>query len=784
MSNDLQFSPFTGNVFRRAELPAKKSLSPASQDFLNGRDLDAAGPGAVMSSPYAQAAWVYCAISILAQSVAQIPFRISRVKGGHAKQVRSLRGSNDPAHRRFCRRALNEDIVVAGDVVDLFRRPHPTMDAQMFFEMLVTWLSLRGEFFVLPLDLMDQPVDLSDRSPRVKRLLTLEPAMFWHVVQGYDLAAWRYTGSPLMSPLASQMLSPTEVVQSKLPNPYFYWRGLSPLTVAMAPAATDFAGEQYQKGLWLNNADTGVVVTTDQILSDDQRRAIESALRERKRKAGTPDRPLFLFGGAKVEKPTLSMMDMQFLETRKFLRQEIFAIFKVPEMLAGFTADLNDGGAGGSLDAQKASFIESTVGSLCGRIESAFAPVVLTFGDDLIGWFDIDSLPIMQAARRARWDTASKMFAMGVSVADINTALDLGLPDQPWYKNGYLPFNLQNVSEPPEPLPSEENPNEPEPDNDPDDKEKSNPIARAAAFLASVRNAPSIPAVQEKAKVNTVEIWKKHVAARKASVNLFRAKVSKVLMKFRAKALAKLDEVHLQKDFAEVSKRGLVDIIFSHLDFGHVLNSELAAPTTSLLQSAGEELLAEVGYEDPWKYPPKQVLEYLAGRKQEIMHTGLAVRNQLNTSLVEGVEGGETHLELAARVKSVFQDMTDGEAKRVARTEVNVGYNTARHQAMGDAGIEYKAWLGSHGPHPRAGHQEVEDATIDSPIPIDQAFEVATEEGVTEQMMFPLDSSLGASAANIINCNCGNLAAQKAEEDEKSITFKIFGVGLMKFAKL
>jgi phage portal protein BeeE len=51
-------------------------------------------------------------------------------------------------------------------VVELFKHPHPTMDSQMFFEMLVTWLSLRGEFFVLPLDLADQPVDMSERKPR------------------------------------------------------------------------------------------------------------------------------------------------------------------------------------------------------------------------------------------------------------------------------------------------------------------------------------------------------------------------------------------------------------------------------------------------------------------------------------------------------------------------------------------------------------------------------------------------------------------------------------------
>ena len=71
-------------------------------------------------------------------------------------------------------------------------------------------------------------------------------------------------------------------------------------------------------------------------------------------------------------------------------------------------------------------------------------------------------------------------------------------------------------------------------------------------------------------------------------------------------------------------------------------------------------------------------------------------------------------------------------------------------QAMTDAGIEYKTWLGSHGPHARENHQAVEDDTMDEPIPVDQAFEVENDEGFTEQMMYPLDDSLGASAGNII----------------------------------
>src|SRR5215217_1460371 len=185
-----------------------KAVSPETSNWLRLDDMEAGGEGAKLGSPYVQSSWVYIAISRLAEKVSSIPFRISRLDSGKARRVRALRGSADPAHRHFVRRALGETIVESGDVIDLFDRPHPTMNRQLFWEMVVTWNCLRGEFFVLPLDASDQPVDLSLSSARVARMITLPTDMFWHVVTGYELSGWRYTGSPLVSPLPSEMLLP------------------------------------------------------------------------------------------------------------------------------------------------------------------------------------------------------------------------------------------------------------------------------------------------------------------------------------------------------------------------------------------------------------------------------------------------------------------------------------------------------------------------------------------------------------------------------------------------
>src|SRR5207247_1853725 len=129
-----------------------------------------------------------------------------------------------------------------------------------------------------------------------------------------------------------------------------------------------------------------------------QQEQVLSALRERKRKAGTADKPLLLWNGAEIIKPQLSSTDMQFLENRKFSRTEICAAFGVPEEIITTTEKAKfDVMAGARLN-----FVENRVAPLCSRLEAEEDATVKSIDRNAVGWFDLDSLPIMQEARRAR----------------------------------------------------------------------------------------------------------------------------------------------------------------------------------------------------------------------------------------------------------------------------------------------------------------------------------------------------------------------------------------------
>src|SRR5207253_568040 len=150
---------------------------------------------------------------------------------------------------------------------------------------------------------------------------------------------------------------------------------------------------------------------------------------------------IFLHGVNEIVKPDLSSADMQFLENRKFSRSEICAAFGVPEEVITSTEKAKFDVMAGS----RINFIENRVGPLCNRLAAEEERIVKAIDPNATGWFDIDSLPIMQDARRQRLTACLAAFQMGIPFNELNRVLDLGFKPMPWGNTGYLPKNLQAV---------------------------------------------------------------------------------------------------------------------------------------------------------------------------------------------------------------------------------------------------------------------------------------------------------------------------------------------------
>jgi len=428
-------------------LTVQRTLDPATAAWLRGAEPEAAGP--VLTNAYQQVVWVYRAVNALAEQVANVPFLFSRGERGR------------------------ENLVTSGPLLDFYARPHPQLSRFEYWELRVIWLMLRGECFRVPI-YSDSPSPRHGRSGeydrsfeggqrdacsvlreqkagqirgrergrgRLERVLILDPSHFQHIIQDHQLVGWRYTGFGNSTPLASQIFLPEEVWYEKLPNPFDFWRGMPPLYAAAMAAKTDFAASAFMRGIIENNGDAGTMVRTEKQLAPEQADELLAKLRDRKRRAGIADRPLLLPGVAEIIKPTLSSSDMQFLENRKFSRAEICAAFGVPEEILTAT----DHAKYDVMQGARQNFIENRVAPLCCRLEAAEDVVVKSLDPNAVGWFDLDSLPIMQQARRNRLMAARTGFEMGIPFNELNRVLDLGFKHLPWGDEGYVAAGVKKV---------------------------------------------------------------------------------------------------------------------------------------------------------------------------------------------------------------------------------------------------------------------------------------------------------------------------------------------------
>lgn len=735
-----------------------KSLSASAAAFMRGDDSPQSG--AQLSSAYEQSTWIYSCIGAIAKQLAQIPLRVSR-------------GTRMPQKARtvkWRRRAVGEDLIEGGPLVELMNRPHPQLTRFDFWYLCVAWLMLRGEVFSVPTTDTSEPVilDTPGRGGKlIRRLVILNPANFREEIQAHMLMGWCYYGHT-RTPMKSYTFLPEEVVYSKLPNPYDFWRGMAPLTVAQLAAQTDYASAQFLKGLMLNNADTGVIVTTDQQPDPEQREDLMAALRERKRKAGTADRPLLLWGGMKVEKPTLTSADMQFLENRKFNRQEICSIYQTPQEVLGFTEDANRSVS----DSARLNFIENTIAGICELLEVGFEPVARAYDKNFFVWFDIDSLPIMQRARQTRFATATTtMQGMGVPLNILNGIFDLGLPDDlPHGDSVFLPFSMQEYGTPQEkPAPAVE-----QEETEDTEEAKGNPFTRMQKLLTE--------ATQNEERLK--HICKANPDFERSiedSIRLKKGKLSKFFFEQRGRVLAKISELNIPDDAKSLTSKGVtsnlrrhlqdnplgyefsyraLDDIFNRSKEDEALWKKIKPTLIADLEFGGAQIWQDIGLSD-FKLKPADATRFLDKRKNVIQDINETTFNSLKSSLKAGLDAGESFEQLTDRVKSIYQNASVGRAEVIAVTETNVAINSGRNQAMVDAKVERKGWQTSNLENTRASHlvnQQLSEAQ--NGIPINDAW--------PNGCRFPCDPD--GEASETINCRCFGFAILTDKAGKPSVT--------------
>src|SRR6266850_4903851 len=112
------------NISISRSQPSTRSFSPDALAWLNSPIEDTKPP--TMRNAYEQVVWVYRAINVLAEQIANIPFLFSSGERGR------------------------ENLITSGPLQDFYNHPHPHINRFQYWELRVIWLMLRGECFRVP----------------------------------------------------------------------------------------------------------------------------------------------------------------------------------------------------------------------------------------------------------------------------------------------------------------------------------------------------------------------------------------------------------------------------------------------------------------------------------------------------------------------------------------------------------------------------------------------------------------------------------------------------------
>lgn len=259
--------------------------------YLSGGAQSYTGKGVTTQSAM-QLSTVFGCVRVLSESVGMLPCKLMQMDGRNR-----VAASSHP---------LYSLLTVA---------PNDFMTAQEFWELVIACLCLRGNFYAYKVKGVDT----------IQELLPLDPSM----VKPKFLESGEVAYEVTFKNGTTDVLSQKEIwhVRTLTLDGLI---GLNPIAYARQAIALGLATEEHGARLFSNGAVTSGVLETEQQLSDEAFDRLKKQFHDEHQGLTNAHKPMILEMGLGWKPVALNQEDSQFLETRKYQRDEICAIYRVP----------------------------------------------------------------------------------------------------------------------------------------------------------------------------------------------------------------------------------------------------------------------------------------------------------------------------------------------------------------------------------------------------------------------------------------------------------------------
>jgi HK97 family phage portal protein len=579
--------------------------------------------------------------------------------------------------------------ITSGPVVNLFKYPNPQMSQAEFIYWFDSNINLWGNSYAYWDDIKQSLPAYFIFATSVKPL--------------YDANGW-INGYEIKVGNSTIRRDKEMVLHSKYFSHNSQSLGVGPLTALRQKVELSYAADNYNAKFFAEDATPSTAFSIDRPLSPMEMQELSHKLVQRRK--GSRE-AMILSGGIKVEQLGISQKDADFVNLYKLSREEICAVFGVPESEINiFTETKFANAAVGSL-----AFWEKTLIPEGNLITESINRQVLQ-SVDIECRFDFNQIDVIsRAGYGERVDQAVKLINVGFGVNEVNEVLNLGFDPDIERERPNLRGFLGSSSDP---------------DTDPEDGEEEEDTKS--------KNFDAFKMAQSQ-KWHRYEKAKGSLAARmrKALKDYFHRVERKILA---IVGTGKGAGWTVNKVYDEGQIRAAFD------------DDELDAAIEEFLKAAfiaGAQDIAGVTLN------AASTLKYLQEKLIKVHVVNDTARNQvidrIRGAITASLERGEDFRQRASMIKLAVGDsleMTRGRAETIARTELGSAYNHAGYQAAMDNGAKGIRWISTPDSLTRDDHSE-----FDGQVRLDGDPYVGADGG---SINYPGDPN--APANQVINCRC------------------------------
>lgn len=456
-----------------------------------------------------------------------------------------------------------------------------------------------------------------------------------------------------------------EILHFKRFNPLNKYRGMGTVQAAALAIDTDNYASTWNRNFFYNSAMPSATLETDGTLTDDQFRRIKAEWDSRYKGIDNAHKLAILQGGLKFKPTAISQKDMEFLEQRKFSRDEIMGMFRVPKTVLGIVEDVNRANAEATEYVFSKRVIKPRMEFIVDRLNE-FYLAMFGLDNNVYRFVFDDPVPQNRELELKEYQTALAAGYMTINEVRAETGLDpVSGGDEIYIQNSLVPLGIPADTT-----------------NTDTNQGKSTKVKSLSDKVIMI------------AKTNEVDAVEKRVNFIKREITT-QAKIFKnIFIDQKKSLLSKLKKS--KKTVNKAEEDDILRIIFDGWEnWTKVLDQSSHDALKASMLFAGKTALDQLGLDQTFDLANPRAVSWLTenalNNAKSITGT---MKDEAKSRILEGLQNNASPDDIAKTLEQFFDDQADWRALRIARTEVIAGYAEGSIEGWRQSGVvTTKRWL-------------------------------------------------------------------------------------------